>query len=80
MEGKSRREMEGERRWRGWGGKDEQRRKEEEQREEEEEEQEDEGKGGGGGSCGDSEVFSHSARSACVAVASSGTTLLQDKD
>lgn len=38
------------------------------------------GGGGGGGPCGDSEVFSHSARSASVAVASSGTALLQDKD
>lgn len=34
----------------------------------------------GGGSCWYSEVFSHSARSECVAAASSGTTLLQDKD
>ena len=38
------------------------------------------GGGGGRGPCGDSEVFSHSARSASVAVASSGTPLLQDKD
>lgn len=33
-----------------------------------------------GGPCGDSEVFSHSAHSASVAVPSLGTALLQDKD